>query len=75
MATEGLICWNCGRATGIEGRVARAEPVETNIVNKEKSNFCDYFQMRDVVKRPGGIRSSDDSKDDRKSGFDDLFKD
>ena len=103
MPTEGLICWNCGRATGIEGRVARAdscencladlrccrgcrhfqpgrrfqcmEPIETNIANKEKSNFCDYFQMRDVVKRPGGIRSSDDSKDDRKSSFDDLFKD
>ena len=45
------------------------EPIETNIVNKEKSNFCVFFQMRDVVKRPGGIRSSDDSKDDRKGRF------
>ena len=103
MADEGLLCWNCGRATGITGRVMRShscencladlrcchgcrhfapgrrfqcmEPIETNVVNKEKNNFCDFFQMRDAVKRPGGIHQGQDHKDDRKKGFDDLFKD
>ncbi len=103
MATDGLICWNCGRPTGIEGRVGRSdscehcladlrccrgcrhwepgrrfqckEPIETNIVNKEKSNFCDFFQMRDVFKRAGGVRSAEESKDDRRKRFDDLFED
>ena len=103
MVEEGLLCWNCGRTTGIEGRVTRSdscphcladlrccrgcrhfqplrrfqckESVETNIVNKEKNNFCDFFQMRDVVKRPGGITTQTESNDDRQKRFDDLFED
>jgi len=103
MAESGLLCWNCGRPTGIEGRVFRSdscphcmadlrccrgcrhwqpgrrfqckESIETNIVQKEKNNFCDFFQMRDVIKRPGGIRTQTDRKKDYRKGFDDLFKD
>ena len=104
MADEGLLCWNCGKPTGITtGKVFRGdqctecladlrccrgcrffdpnrraqcqEPVEKPIVNKEKANFCDFFQMRNVVKRPGGISVQKDTKEDRKKKFDDLFKD
>lgn len=103
MREVGLLCWNCGRTTGIEGGVARSdscphcladlrccrgcrffdpysrfrcrEHIETNIPNKEKSNFCDFFQMRNVVKRPGGISTQTDPKDERKKRFDDLFED
>lgn len=103
MADNGLICWNCGRPTGVVGGVTRndscphcladlrccrgcrhyepfrryqcKETVDTNIVNKEKANFCGWFQMRAVVKRPGGITSPLDSKDNRKKRFDDLFDD
>jgi hypothetical protein len=40
--------------------------------NKEKANFCDYFQPRVV-----GARALDsfDSKDSRRKRFDDLFND
>ncbi|HWR81726.1 MAG TPA: hypothetical protein VN285_00330 [Candidatus Deferrimicrobium sp.] len=100
--TSGLLCWSCGRPTGIEGGVTRndscprcladlrccrgcrffdpysrfqcRESIETNIPNKEKSNFCDFFQMRAAVKRPGGITAHVDSKDARRKKFDDLFK-
>jgi len=51
------------------------EPIETNIPNKEKANFCEFFQMRNVIKRPGGISTQNDDKGDRKKRFDDLFKD
>ncbi|MFZ5981237.1 MAG: hypothetical protein ACOYVF_11460 [Candidatus Zixiibacteriota bacterium] len=51
------------------------EPIETNIPNKEKANFCEFFQMRNVVKRPGGISHQTDNKEERKKRFDDLFKD
>jgi hypothetical protein len=51
------------------------EPIETNIPNKEKANFCDFFQMRNVMKRPGGISTQTDTKEDRKKKFDDLFED
>ena len=103
MADEGLICWSCGRPTGLVGGVTRheacpnctadlrccrgcrhfdpthrfscREPIDTNIPNKEKANFCDWFQVRQMVKRAGGIKSASDSKDERKKRFDDLFKD
>ena len=103
MAEAGLLCWSCGRPTGIEGKVTRSdscpqcladlrccrgcrhfdptrrfqcrEVVETNVTNKEKNNFCDFFQMRDAVKRPGGISASRDSKEVHKKKFDDLFDD
>jgi hypothetical protein len=100
---EGLLCWNCGRPTGVTAKVTRndqcphcladlrcchgcrhfdptrraqcKEPVERAIPNKEKANFCDFFQMRDVFKRPGGISVQGDTKDTRKKKFDDLFSD
>lgn len=103
MAQEGLLCWSCGRPTGIMGRVMRSdacencmadlrccrgcrffdptrrfqckETVDTNIPNKEKSNFCDSFQKRDAIKGPGGLSSQKDDKEDRKKRFDSLFDD
>ncbi len=103
MVKEGLLCWNCGKPTGIVGRVARSdscdscladlrcchgcrhfdptrrfqcrETIDTNIPNKEKNNFCDFFHMRDAVKTAGGISHQRDSKEDRKKKFDDLFDD
>lgn len=102
MKDGGLMCWSCGRPTGII-RVTRSdscdqcmadlrccrgcrhfdptrrfqckENIDSRIGNKEKNNFCDFFQQRDVVKRPGGISTQSDSKDSRKQAFDDLFKD
>ena len=103
MVEEGLLCWNCGKATGIMGRPTRMdncshcladmrccrgcrhfdpnshlqcrETISTPVRDKQKNNFCDFFQVRDAIKRPGGIRKSMDSKDDRKKHFDDLFED
>jgi hypothetical protein len=103
MAEEGLLCWNCGRPTGLVGGVTRndscpkcladlrccrgcrffdpysryqcRETIDAPVSNKEKANFCDWFQMRDAVKRSGGISSQVDSKEERKKRFDDLFKD
>jgi hypothetical protein len=42
------------------------------VKNKEKANFCDFFQARVV-----GAKNLDkiDSKDARKKAFDDLFND
>nr|MBN2278515.1 hypothetical protein [candidate division Zixibacteria bacterium] len=98
-----LICWNCARATGIEGKVTRndycphcradlrccrgcrffdptsrwqcREPIEAPIPIKDKSNFCDWFQLRNAFHTPGGRPERVDSKDDRKKKFDDLFSD
>ncbi len=104
MAAEGLLCWNCGKPTGIKDRVNRAdscvncmadlrccrgcrhfdptrrfqckEPIEANIPIKDKSNFCDFFQMRNVMKTAGGVQiDTKDTKDSRKKRFDDLFED
>jgi hypothetical protein len=99
----GLICWNCGQSTGIEGKVMRSdscekcladqrccrgcrffdpmsraqcrEHIDVPIPNKEKSNFCDYFQVRAAVQSGGKIIRDIESKDERKKKFDDLFKD
>jgi hypothetical protein len=103
MAEEGLICWSCGRPTGLVGGVGRQEscpecmadlrccrgcrhfdpthrhqcrePIDTNISNKGKANFCDWFQVRQMVKGPGGLQNPTDAKDERKKRFDDLFND
>ena len=103
MTEEGLLCWNCGKPTGIVGRVTRMdscvycmadlrccrgcrhfdpnshlqcrEHISTPVKDKEKNNFCDFFQKRNVVKKPGGIRTSTDSKEDLKKRFDSLFDD
>ncbi|MDF1543466.1 MAG: hypothetical protein P1R58_00020 [bacterium] len=50
------------------------ESIEHPQQNKEKTNFCDLFQKRDVTKVAGGI-SSQRPKEDAKKKFDDLFKD
>lgn len=46
------------------------ERIEDPVKNKEKANFCDYFQARVV-----GAKALDqmDNKDARKKAFDDLF--
>lgn len=103
MQGEGLMCWNCGKPTGLTGGVTRddscpncladlrcchgcrhyeptrrfqcRENVETGIPRKEKANFCDYFQVRNVYKTKGGITTQTDSKENRKKKFDGLFND
>ena len=103
MAEDGLICWSCGKPTGIVGKVTRSdacpkcmadlrccrgcrhfdptkrsqcrENIDQPIPSKDKNNFCDFFQMRNVIKGPGGISSQTDEKDTRKKRLDDLFKD
>ena len=99
----GLICWNCGRSTGLEGKIMRAdqcpecladlrccrgcrffdptarwqcrETIDGPIANKEKSNLCDYFQLRAAMQAGGRVVRELDNKDDRKKRFDDLFED
>ncbi len=103
MANDGLICWSCGKPTGITQMVHRAdecesclamlrccrgcrhfdpsrrrqcrETIDSLVKDKEKGNFCDFFQMRNVIKGPGGITTQKDDKETRKDNFDDLFKD
>jgi len=98
-----LICWNCGRATGIEDKVMRAdacphcqsdlrccrgcrhfdpssrwqcrETIEGPIPHKEKSNFCDYFQMRQAMHSHQQKQNPIEAKDTKKKRFDDLFND
>ena len=99
----GLICWNCGKPTGIEDKVMRAdactecladlrccrgcrffdptarwqcrENIDAPIPKKDKSNFCDYFQMRQAFQSHQKKQDLGDSKDDRRKSFDDLFDD
>jgi hypothetical protein len=99
----GLLCWNCGRPTGILDKVMRSdqcencladlrscrgcrhfdptrrfhcrETIDSPVRDKEKSNLCDSFQMRDAIKRPGSVSASIDPKEVRKKRFDDLFDD
>ena len=103
MATGGLLCWSCGRTTGIDRKVFRndecphcmaalrccrgcrhfdptrrfqcRESIEYNVADKEKPNLCDFFQMRDAIKRPGGVSHQTDDKAERRQKFDDLFND
>jgi len=100
---SGLICWNCGQSTGLEGKIMRSdscqncladlrccrgcrffdptarsqcrEPIDSPIPNKEKSNFCDYFQVRAAVQMGGKIIRHGDDKQERKKRFDSLFDD
>jgi len=51
------------------------ESIRTPVKDKDKNNFCDFFQKRDVTKKPGGISTSSGSKDDLKKRFDSLFED
>ncbi len=100
---SGLICWNCGKTTGVEGRPSRndycphcqsdlrccrgcrffdpsvrwhcREPIDTFVTEKDKANFCDWFQARQAVHSAGKIIRNLDGKDAKKKAFDDLFKD
>ena len=99
----GLICWNCGRPTGLEGKIMRSdscpecnadlrccrgclffdptafrqcrETIDSSVQIKDKSNFCDWFQVRDAMHTHAGRADAVPSKDARKKKFDDLFKD
>ena len=99
----GLICWNCGKSTELDGRVMKGdycpncradqrccrgcrhfdprarwqcrEPIDNPIADKEKANFCDWFQVRQAVQQGGQILREMDNKEARKKAFDDLFKD
>lgn len=100
---EGLLCWSCGRPTGIKGSVTRhdqcqncqadlrtcrgcrhfdptrrhqcRENIDHAVGNKDKANFCDFFQVREVIKTAGGIKRRVDDKESRRKSFDDLFED
>jgi len=97
-----LICWNCARGTGFEGKVMRSdacpqcsvdlrccrgcrffdptsrwqcrETIDAPIPIKDKSNFCDWFQVRLAIHSHAKKVSDVDSKDERKKKFDDLFR-
>jgi len=99
----GLICWNCGKSTDIEGRIMRSdacphcladlrccrgcrffdptarwqcrETIDAPIPNKDKSNFCDYFQPRLAIHTGGKRIDGTMSRDQKKKRFDDLFED
>lgn len=104
MASDGLLCWSCGKPTGYKITVGRGdqcdncgsdlrvcrgcrhfapgkrwqckENIERPEVDKERANFCDFFQIRTAMKRPGGVEvKTRDEKESRKQTFDDLFKD
>lgn len=99
----GLICWNCGKSTDLEGRIMKGdfcphcqadqrccrgcrhfdpysrrqcrESIDKTITNKEKANFCDWFQVRQAVQKDGRVIRDGDTKSAKKRAFDDLFKD
>lgn len=48
------------------------ERIDDFVKNKEKANFCDYFQARVVGAK---ALNNVDNKDSRKKKFDDLFSD
>lgn len=104
MASDGLLCWSCGKPTGHQITVGRGdscdncgadlrccrgcrhfapgkrwqckENIERPEVDKERANFCDFFQIRQAMKRAGGVEvNTKDEKESRKRTFDDLFKD
>ena len=103
MPTDGLLCWSCGRPTGLTGKVFRndecpncsaslracrgcrhfdptrryqcRESIDSAVRNKDKANYCDYYQPRNVVKTAGGLTYHKDSKESRKQQFDSLFDD
>ncbi len=51
------------------------ENVDELVKIKEKSNFCDYYQTRAVIKVAGGVKTQISEKDNLKKNFDDLFDD
>ncbi len=51
------------------------ETIEAPIPLKEKSNFCDYFQMRQAFHSHQQKKNPIEAKDSKKKKFDDLFND
>jgi len=51
------------------------EHIRTPVKDKDKNNFCDFFQKRDATKKPGGMGAADGGKDNLKKRFDNLFDD
>ena len=51
------------------------ENIDHRVGEKEKANFCDFFQVRQVIKTAGGMKARVDDKDSRRAAFDDLFED
>ena len=51
------------------------ENIRTPVKDKEKNNFCDFFQKRDATKTPGGMGAAGGGKNDLKKRFDNLFDD
>jgi len=46
------------------------EPQADRVLDKAKSNFCDYFSF----KQGEGVKSASDSKEEQMKKLDDLFK-
>jgi hypothetical protein len=67
-------CRGCRHFDPTKHRQCR-EQIQNSVANKEKSNFCDFFQVRQVYKTAGGTRTHADDKETRRDAFDDLFKD
>ena len=68
----GLICWNCGRATGIEGKVMRADACPQCLADLRACRGCRFFdpssrwQCRESIEAPIPIKE--------KSNFCDFFQ-
>jgi hypothetical protein len=58
MTTEGLICWNCSRPTGLEGRVMRNDVCPHCRADLKCCRGCRHFdpsarwQCREVIDSP-----------------------
>ncbi|MBN2225723.1 MAG: hypothetical protein JW763_00010 [candidate division Zixibacteria bacterium] len=68
----GLLCWNCGRPTGIEGKVMRADACPECLADMRCCRGCRHFdptarwQCRETIDTPIPIKE--------KSNFCDYFQ-
>ncbi len=68
----GLICWNCGRATGLEGKVMRSDACPQCLADLRACRGCRHFdpmarwQCRESIEAPIPIKD--------KSNFCDFFQ-
>ncbi|MCX6829468.1 MAG: hypothetical protein NT002_09340 [candidate division Zixibacteria bacterium] len=68
----GLICWNCGRATGIEGKPTRSDSCSQCLSDLRTCRGCRFFdptarwQCRESIEAPIPIKE--------KSNFCDFFQ-
>ena len=63
------VCRNCQRFDSRSYNEC-SEPMADRVVDKEKRNFCDYFQIGTST----GASGADSSKDEALKKLDDLFK-